>query len=92
MSKPLSAEEIAELLGATLHGPLPEETQRRVMSTLAAHAALLNNIEKTNFFDLTTGELSRFAPDVFDFWDLFEGPDLKDKVNSAVYKHLKRGW
>ena len=34
MSEPLSVQEIRELLGATLHGPLPNATMQRVFSTL----------------------------------------------------------
>lgn len=33
---PMSADEVRELLGATLHGPLPHATVQRMMATLAA--------------------------------------------------------
>ena len=43
---PLTEEEIQEILGATLHGPLPTKTMHRVFATLAEYLELRKAVKK----------------------------------------------
>lgn len=51
--KPMSREEIQDLLSATLHGPLPEATVQRLLATVAML------VDAPEF---TVAEVGRFAP------------------------------
>lgn len=44
----MSADEVHELLGATLHGPLPDKTVRRTMATLSAWLPLVKMVNETH--------------------------------------------
>lgn len=50
--QPLANEEIMDLLKATLHGPLPKETQQRVYATLALVPELRNPKPLATFSEL----------------------------------------
>jgi len=70
--EPMTIEEVEELLGATLHGPLPQTTVYRMMTTLAEWRQLPAQLEAIRvaldaYPDSNLGSLAKLYHDFYTF-------------------------